>query len=220
LSKLWIKICGITRRQDALAAIDCGASAIGVVCFAASPRALGRAGPVLQDLSEQIRVVALFVDPTAEEVRQVCRSGLFNMLQFHGDESAAFCESFDLPYMKAIRVGEVLTGSGAGEALSKTEFLLERVTDYATAEMILLDSFDANLPGGTGKTFDWALAATVRRETQVKLVVAGGLNPGNVAQATTQIQPFGIDVSSGVEAAHGIKDLLKMQLFVEEARSV
>lgn len=181
---------------------------------------LDRALPVLQGLRDQIRVVALFVDPTASAVRQVCRSGLFDMLQFHGDEPAAFCESFDLPYMKAIKVGEAHKGNAAGRLLAKSEFLLDRLAAYPSAEMILLDSFDANMQGGTGKTFDWAVAATVCRKAHVKLVVAGGLNPDNVAKATTQIQPFGIDVSSGVEAAHGIKDLQKMRLFVEGARSV
>ena len=169
----------------------------------------------------KIRVVALFVDPVAAEVRQVSGSGLFDMLQFHGDEPAAFCESFDLPYMKAIKVGQEQQENEpiAVSTLAKSELLLDKIRDYAGAEMILLDSFDKKVSGGSGKTFDWAVAAAVRRQCGVKLVLAGGLDPANVETAVAQVQPYGVDVSSGVEASHGIKDLLKMQSFVAGARS-
>ena len=223
MSRLWIKICGVTRPQDARAAADMGATAIGMVFFARSPRAMTReaAYPILRELGGQIKVVALFVDAAAAEVRQVSSSGLFHMLQFHGDEPAAFCESFDLPYMKVIKVGQGPQGDRpvAVSTPAKSEVLLDKIHDYAGAEMILLDSFDKKVPGGTGKTFDWAVAAAVRRECGVKLVLAGGLNPVNVATAVAQVQPYGVDVSSGVEASHGIKDLLKMQRFVAGARS-
>lgn len=206
-----------------MAAADLGATAIGMVFFAPSPRAmtLDAAYPILRALGGQIKVVALFVDPDAAEVRQVSDSGLFHMLQFHGDEPAAFCESFDLPYMKAIKVGQGPQGDRpvAASARAKSEVLLDKIHDYAGAEMILLDSFDKKVSGGSGKTFDWAVAAAVRRECDVKLVLAGGLNPTNVATAVAQVRPYGVDVSSGVEASHGIKDLLKMQSFVAGARS-
>lgn len=185
---------------------------------------MAAATPILRELAGQIEAVALFVDPTAEEVKRVSGSGLFDLLQFHGDETAAFCESFDLPYMKAIKLGEgredsVMTGAPAP---SKSPFpsLLDRISCFASAKMILLDGYDSNVPGGTGKTFDWAMAASASRECDAKLVVAGGLNPANVASAVEQLKPFGVDVSSGVEASHGIKDLLKMRLFVEGASSV
>ncbi len=222
MSRLWIKICGVTRPQDAVAAVELGASAIGMVFFARSPRAmtLDAAYPILRELNRKIRVVALFVDPVAAEVRQVSGSGLFDMLQFHGDEPAAFCESFDLPYMKAIKVGQEQQENEpiAVSTLAKSELLLDKIRDYAGAEMILLDSFDKKVPGGTGKTFDWAVAAAVRRQCGVKLVLAGGLDPANVETAVAQVQPYGVDVSSGVEARHGIKDLQKMQRFVAGAR--
>ncbi|HAT25753.1 MAG TPA: phosphoribosylanthranilate isomerase [Gammaproteobacteria bacterium] len=222
MSRLWIKICGVTRPQDAVAAVELGASAIGMVFFARSPRAmtLDAAYPILRELNGKIRVVALFVDPVAAEVRQVSGSGLFDMLQFHGDEPAAFCESFDLPYMKAIKVGQEQQENEpiAVSTRAKSELLLDKIRDYAGAEMILLDSFDKKVPGGTGKTFDWAVAAAVRRQCGVKLVLAGGLDPANVETAVAQVQPYGVDVSSGVEARHGIKDLQKMQRFVAGAR--
>lgn len=205
-----------------MAAVELGASAIGMVFFARSPRAmtLDAAYPILRELNRKIRVVALFVDPVAAEVRQVSGSGLFDMLQFHGDEPAAFCESFDLPYMKAIKVGQEQQENEpiAVSTLAKSELLLDKIRDYAGAEMILLDSFDKKVPGGTGKTFDWAVAAAVRRQCGVKLVLAGGLDPANVETAVAQVQPYGVDVSSGVEARHGIKDLQKMQRFVAGAR--
>ena len=222
MSRLWIKICGVTRPQDAVAAVELGASAIGMVFFARSPRAmtLDAAYPILRELNGKIRVVALFVDPVAAEVRQVSGSGLFDMLQFHGDEPAVFCESFDLPYMKAIKVGQEQQENEpiAVSTRAKSELLLDKIRDYAGAEMILLDSFDKKVPGGTGKTFDWAVAAAVRRQCGVKLVLAGGLDPANVETAVAQVQPYGVDVSSGVEARHGIKDLQKMQKFVAGAR--
>jgi|TARA_B100000809_G_scaffold185862_1_gene184005 phosphoribosylanthranilate isomerase len=205
-----------------VAAVELGASAIGMVFFARSPRAmtLDAAYPILRELNRKIRVVALFVDPVAAEVRQVSGSGLFDMLQFHGDEPAAFCESFDLPYMKAIKVGQEQQENEpiAVSTLAKSELLLDKIRDYAGAEIILLDSFDKKVPGGTGKTFDWAVAAAVRRQCGVKLVLAGGLDPANVETAVAQVQPYGVDVSSGVEARHGIKDLQKMQRFVAGAR--
>lgn len=205
-----------------MAAVELGASAIGMVFFARSPRAmtLDAAYPILRELNGKIRVVALFVDPVAAEVRQVSGSGLFDMLQFHGDEPAAFCESFDLPYMKAIKVGQEQQENEpiAVSTRAKSELLLDKIRDYAGAEMILLDSFDKKVPGGTGKTFDWAVAAAVRRQCGVKLVLAGGLDPANVETAVAQVQPYGVDVSSGVEARHGIKDLQKMQRFVAGAR--
>ena len=212
----------MTRQLDAVAAADLGASAIGMVFYARSPRAmtLDAAYPILRELSGQIQVVALFVNSAAAEVRQVAGSGLFHMLQFHGDEPAAFCESFDLPYMKAVKVGQGQQGTApaAASTLAKSEVLLDKIRDYAGAEMILLDSYDKKVPGGSGRTFDWAVAAAVRRECGVRLVLAGGLNPVNVATAVAQVQPHGVDVSSGVEASHGIKDLLKMQRFVAGAR--
>ena len=126
-------------------------------------------------------------------------------LQFHGKESPAFCESFSLPYMKVFRVGE-------------SDNLAEEIQAYGSARYILLDSFDASAFGGTGKTFDWSVAARLVDELDADLVVAGGLSPGNVAEAVALIKPFGVDISSGVEAEKGIKDAQKMKLFIEGAK--
>ena len=206
-----------------MAAVELGASAIGMVFFARSPRAmtLDAAYPILRELNGKIRVVALFVDPVAAEVRQVSGSGLFDMLQFHGDEPAVFCESFGLPYMKAIKVGQEQQENEpiAVSTRAKSELLLDKIRDYAGAEMILLDSFDKKVPGGTGKTFDWAVAAAVRRQCGVKLVLAGGLDPANVETAVAQVLPYGVDVSSGVERERGTKDAGLIAAFCAAVRA-
>lgn len=209
MPNIWIKICGITRQQDALAASELGADAIGLVFYPASARAvtLDQACMILQDVPDTVDVVALFVDPLAPSVHDVVEAGLVDYLQFHGQETAEFCESFGLPYMKAFRVQ-------AGQDLKSG------IGRYVSAEMILLDSFDEKAPGGTGKVFDWSQATPLAQEEEIKLVLAGGLNPNNIGLAIDQVNPYGVDVSSGVEQSPGIKDPLKMKLFMEGARSV
>ena len=209
LSNLWIKICGITRQQDALAAAELGASAVGLVFYRLSPRRVevGQVGKILEGLPEPVRVVALFVDPEPADVTAVVNLGSVDLLQFHGYESADFCESFGLPYMKAIRVG------------SESD-LSAQIADYKSAEFVLLDSFDEKVPGGTGKSFDWDRIATIVRSESLKLILAGGLNPENIRQAIAKVKPFGVDVSSGVESSPGMKDPGKLKLFIEGARSV
>ena len=209
LSNLWIKICGITRQQDALAAAELGASALGLNFYKPSPRCvdMGRAEEILEGLPESVRVVALFVDPEPGDVVDVVSSGLVDLLQFHGNESAQYCESFGLPYMKAIRVGSESDLSG-------------QIANYRSAEFILLDSFDEKVPGGTGKSFDWGRIETIVRSESLKLVLAGGLNPDNIRKAIARVAPFGVDVSSGVESSPGIKNPQKLKSFIEGARSV
>ncbi len=207
MHKPWIKICGITRHEDALLAAELGADAIGLNFYAPSPRAIGvdQVEDVVGNLGRQILVVGLFVDPDRELVDSVIATGKIDCLQFHGKESPAFCESFSLPYMKVFRVGE-------------SDNLAEEIQAYGSARYILLDSFDASAFGGTGKTFDWSVAARLVDELDADLVVAGGLSPGNVAEAVALIKPFGVDISSGVEAEKGIKDAQKMKLFIEGAK--
>lgn len=209
MSPIWIKICGITRAEDAHAAAALGVNAIGLVFYARSPRAVTahRAEAVLADVSKSLEVFALFVNPGREEVEAVLRVRRIDHLQFHGEESAAFCESFGLPYMKAFRV------QSATAVLSDLE-------SYGSAERILLDSYEKNMPGGTGKTFDWLQAKTIRSQAMQPVVLAGGLRPDNVCNAIATVRPFGIDVSSGVEASPGVKDLEKLRSFVEGVRSV
>lgn len=209
MSPTWIKICGITRADDALAAVALGVDAIGLVFYAPSPRAVtpASAAAILADVDDTVEVYALFVNPGREEVSAALTVGRIDHLQFHGEEPAAFCASFGLPYMKAFRVQVATT-------------VLADLENYGSAERVLLDSYERNVPGGTGKTFDWADAADIVAQSSGQVVLAGGLQPENVVEAITTVRPYGVDVSSGVEVSPGIKDLNKLQAFVKGVRSV
>lgn len=204
LRNTWIKICGITRSQDASAAAELGADAIGLVFFAKSPRAVTvqDVAEIVQDLPRSLEVVALFVNPDKGLVQEVVDTGHIDLLQFHGSESAAFCEQFSRPYMKAI-------------AVKDESQLASEIESYSSAKYILLDSYDPGLPGGTGKTFDWEKVEAVAESQKSRLVLAGGLTPDNVQTAIKEVRPFGVDVSSGVEARKGIKDFGKIKSFIE-----
>ena len=214
MADIWIKICGITRAGDASAAIALGANAIGVVCYPPSGRHVpsGRISEILGGIDREVEVFALFVNPAPEDVREVIDSGLFSGLQFHGEESAAFCESFGLPYMKALRV--------RGD-----EDLRPVADSFASADRILLDTWDSAGYGGTGKTFRWDVAARLVASGRDNIVIAGGLDAGNVARAIREVGVglFGVDVSSGVEARTGmrtgIKSISKVADFIKEARN-
>ena len=208
MADIWIKICGITRAEDARAAIDLGADAIGLVCFPPSARHVPRLrfGEVLEQVRDEVEVYALFVNPEPAEVRATVSTGLFSGLQFHGDEPAGFCESFGLPYMKALRV------RGDSD-------LRQQIEGFGSARKILLDAFDESSYGGTGKTFRWEIAADLVAAGAGNIVVAGGLHDGNVAAAIHQVRPFGVDVSSGVEAEPGVKDPGKLRAFMREVRN-
>ena len=208
MADIWIKICGITRAEDARAAVDLGADAIGLVCFPPSARHVPRPrfGEVLERIRDEVEVYALFVNPEPAEVRATVSTGLFSGLQFHGDEPAGFCESFGLPYMKALRV------RGDSD-------LRRQIGGFGSARRILLDAFDESSYGGTGKSFRWEIAADLVAAGAGNVVVAGGLHDGNVAAAIHQVRPSGVDVSSGVEAEPGVKDLSKLRAFMREARS-
>ncbi len=208
MQKTWIKICGITRALDALAAAELGADAIGVVIYPKSPRAVtvDELAGITAGLEDYVAVVALFVDPEPELVRSVIQTGSVNLLQFHGSESPEFCDQFALPYMKAVAV--------------KGDSNLEELTaPYDSARYILLDSYDSIMPGGTGKTFDWNKVERLSERQQSRLVLAGGLAPDNVRLAIETVRPFGVDVSSGVEASKGIKDVEKMKSFIEGVKA-
>ncbi len=196
-----IKICGITRVADAVAAARAGADAIGLVFVDASPRAvdLQTANEISRALPPFTLRVGLFMDPSVERVRAVLDALDLDRLQFHGSEPAAFCEQFGRPYIKAMAMG------GA----EPPDF-----SAHANASALLLDSHAPGEPGGTGRAFDWA-----RRQTPARAwILAGGLNPGNVRQAVLRLQPPAVDVSSGVEASPGIKDDSLVRRFIEEAR--
>jgi phosphoribosylanthranilate isomerase len=199
-----VKICGITRVEDALAAARLGARALGFVFVAASPRCItaSRAQEIMRRLPPFVATVALFVDPGAAEVEQVLRDVHFDLLQFHGDESPQFCRQFKLPYVKAVRVR------------SDTD-LLQYARLYADARALLLDAFVPGSHGGTGVAFDWSL---IPRELPAPVILSGGLKPENVADAIRRVRPWAVDVSSGVESSPGVKDERKMAAFIESVR--
>ena len=201
-----IKICGITREQDALAAAAAGADAIGLVFYAPSPRAVdaAQAARIVAALPPFVTTVGLFVDAEPAAVRAVLAEVPLDLLQFHGEESDDYCRQFGRPYLKAVRV-------------RSADQLQDVAAQWPGAAGILLDSYKPGVPGGTGEVFDWRL---VPRERDWNLVLAGGLAAGNVRQAIDEMQPWAVDVSGGVEAANGIKDVAKINAFVQEVKRV
>jgi phosphoribosylanthranilate isomerase len=199
--KTRIKICGITREEDARHAARAGADAIGLV-FAPSPRrvAIADAAGIVAALPPFVSSVALFVNPTLDEVRAVVAALHPDLLQFHGEETPEFCRAAGHPYIKAARVRPGLD-------------LVEYAARYRDARGLLLDAWSPDAHGGTGHRFDWSL---IPRDLPLPVVLAGGLAPGNVADAVRAVRPWAVDVSSGVEAAKGIKDAAKVAAFIEE----
>jgi len=199
-----VKICGITRPGDGLAAAQAGADAIGLVFYPPSPRFLSteRAAEIRDALPPFVQTVALFVNPDAAQVAQVLGRVKPGMLQFHGDETAEFCAQFGAPFVKACRIRPGVDVS-------------QYLQPFSRAAAWLLDSFVPEY-GGVGESFDWAL---VPRGLPRPLILSGGLDPKNVARAIRAVRPWGVDVSSGVESAKGIKDAGKMAAFVAEVRN-
>jgi phosphoribosylanthranilate isomerase len=190
------KICGITRIKDALAAVEYGADAIGLVFYKHSPRCVSveQAAAISAALPPFVSVVALFVDPTQAEVNAVLSQVRINVLQFHGNEPEAVCTQYGLPYLKAIRVK------------SDTN-LIQYAQSYQSAKALLLDTYSEHAVGGTGQVFDWSL---IPKNLSIPVILAGGLTPENVRDAVKQVQPYAVDVSGGVEASKGIKDPVKV----------
>lgn len=195
-----VKICGITRVEDALAAVQHGCDAVGLVFYAKSPRYvnLEQAARIVTGLPPFVSAVGLFVDAEPQEVQTVLANVRLDLLQFHGDESPQACRQFGIPYMKAIRVK------------SDTN-LLQCASDYADARALLLDTYCEGMAGGTGKLFDWKL---IPRSLSSSIVLAGGLNAENVGDAIRQVRPYAVDVSGGVESSKGIKDAGKIAAFM------
>lgn len=200
-----VKICGITRVEDALVAAHAGAHAIGLIFHDRSPRIVPHdiARRVVDALPPFVTPVALFVDARPDDVKRVIAEVRPQLLQFHGDESPEFCESFDMPYIKAVKVRPGVD-------------LLQYARDYRTAKGLLLDAFVAGSHGGTGSTFDWAL---IPQQFPLPLILAGGLHQDNVADAIRRVRPWAVDVSSGVEATKGIKDAARIAAFIRGARN-
>jgi len=196
-----VKICGITRVEDALDAARLGADAIGLVFYAGSPRAVTveAAGAIAAALPPFIARVGLFVNAAEEEVRAVLGRVSLDVLQFHGDESPEECARYGWPYIKAIRVREGIDLNRLAE-------------DHAQAGAFLLDSFTPGIWGGSGRSFDWSLVSGGFKKP---LILAGGLTADNVAEAIAAVRPYAVDVSGGVEQSKGVKDPVKMRAFIE-----
>ena len=208
MSRTRIKICGITRIEDALCAASAGAEAIGLIFYAPSPRAvtIEQATSISDVLPPFVSTVALFVNASVHEVDDVLRHLRPSILQFHGDEDAAFCTQFGVPFIKAIRVGETMRPAN----------LLEYADEFKTARAVLLDTLAQGLYGGSGESFDWKLIPTEMRR---RVLLSGGLHPENVSGAIQLIRPWAVDVSSGVEASKGVKDHARIHKFIEEVRN-
>lgn len=200
-----VKICGITRLEDALAAARAGAVAIGLVFYAASPRCvtLAKAAEIIRALPPFITTVGLFVNASADEVRAALAEVPVELLQFHGEETPEFCRQFGRPYVKAVRVGPGVD-------------LLQYVRAYHDAKALLLDTFVEGLQGGSGVTFDWSL---IPRDLALPVILSGGLTAENVTDAVRRVRPLAVDVSSGVESAKGIKDASKIAAFMKGVRN-
>lgn len=205
MSAVRIKICGITRIEDALAAVAAGADAIGLVFYAKSPRAVtpAQAKAIVAALPPFVTSVGLFVDMPRAELKQLLAEVPLDLLQFHGDESPEDCAGHGRPFIKALRVKP---GDDVAAAIAR----------YPDAAGILLDTYVPGTPGGTGEAFDWSL---VPRDAAKPVVLAGGLTPENVGDAIRQVRPYAVDVSGGVEASKGIKDAAKIKAFIQRARA-
>ena len=203
-----VKICGITRIEDALAAVNAGADAIGLVFYAQSPRCvtIEQAQKIVAAIPPFVSVVGLFVNASKAEIERVLSKVRLDILQFHGDETSSECEQIKLPYYKAIRV-------------KADTNLLQCAVEFNSAKALLLDAHSESAFGGTGQTFDWNL---IPKSLTKPVILAGGLTAENVGSAIKRVQPYAVDVSGGVEKSKGVKDAAKIAAFmqaVEQSRS-
>ena len=204
MNKTAVKICGLTREEDALAAAQLGAHALGFVFYPPSPRHIDarRAAQIIRQLPPFVTTVGLFVNADAAEVLRILDEVPLGLLQFHGDETPQYCAQFRKPYIKALRVRP------------ETD-LLQYALGFKDARGLLLDAYVAGIPGGTGESFDWDL---IPPGLPLPVVLSGGLYNANVGAAIQRVRPCAVDVSSGVEASRGIKDMQKMQDFFKGVR--
>lgn len=198
-----IKICGITNIDDAMAAVDYGADALGFNFFKKSPRYVDphKAAEIIARLPPFIVPVAVFVNEREERIREILQSACIHGVQFHGDETPEFCQRFGNSVIKAFQI--------------KDKESIKHMAHYRVSAY-LLDSYREGARGGTGATFDWHLAVVAK--TFGRIILAGGLNPDNVAEAVKLVQPYGVDVAGGVEREKGIKDHTKLKKFIVEVR--
>ncbi|MEI6353853.1 MAG: phosphoribosylanthranilate isomerase [Methylococcus sp.] len=197
-----VKICGLTRIEDALAAVRLGADALGLVFYPESPRVVSVevARSIIERLPPFITIVGLFVNEDPGTIADIVSEVRLDLLQFHGDETEADCQGFGRPFIKAIRMRSDLDLPAA-------------LARFPGASGFLVDAFEADAMGGTGRAFDWGRLTQAMAQN---LIVAGGLRPDNVTAALKALRPYALDVSSGVEAQKGIKDEAKMAAFLSE----
>jgi phosphoribosylanthranilate isomerase len=206
-ARVRIKLCGMTRVEDALEAAHLGADAIGLIFADTSPRRLdiAQAAAIARAMPPFVARVALFLDQDAERVARVLAEVPVDLLQFHGREDAAFCRAFGKPWLKVVPMADV-------------DDVPAFAARYPDAAGFLLDSHGAGAAGGSGRTFDWSRAADAVARLARPVLLAGGLKPENVHAAVTAVKPWAVDVSSGVEASPGIKDHARMATFIDEVR--
>ena len=203
-----VKICGITRVDDAISAVNAGADAIGLVFYAPSPRcvSIAQAKAIVAAIPPFVSVVGLFVNATTAEIQSVLLQVRLDIIQFHGDETPQHCEQacaqINLPYYKAIRV-------------KPDTNLLQYAIDFKAAKALLLDTYSEQAYGGTGHVFDWNL---IPKNLTKPIILAGGLVPDNVTDAIKKVQPYAVDVSGGVESSKGIKDAAKIAAFMQAVK--
>jgi len=200
-----VKICGITSVEDGCAAARAGADAIGLVFYRASPRYISpaEAAQVVKALPPFVSSVGLFVNHSADQVKEICEQVELDLLQFHGDESPQECAQSGRRFVKAIR-------------MAPSQPVVDMIREYKQAAGLLLDSFDASKYGGSGETFDWQ---RVPKNCGMPLILAGGLNSANVAAAITAVRPYAVDVSSGVESSPGIKSVRQLSEFITTVKN-
>ena len=201
-----IKICGLTDPENSKQIASLDIHAIGLVFFNESPRAVSieQANEIIQELPPFINKVGLFVNASSNFVDQVLNSVNIDTIQFHGDESSSDCSQFQMPFIKAIRMREGIN-------------LLSQAEEFSSASGLLLDSFEEDSYGGTGKSFDWNL---IKNNLDLPIILAGGLNKDNVMSAIEKTEPYAIDISSGVEVDKGIKDIGKTKEIIEIVKSI
>ena len=199
-----VKICGMTQFKDAKFAVEQGADAVGFIFYKKSPRSvtMKEAREMIAKLPPFVDTVGVFVNETADRVNRIADYCGLDLVQFHGDESPAFCKKIRRRVIKAFRIRDLQS--------------IKQLNKY-TVSGFLLDTFIENLHGGTGKTFDWNLALPAKKIGPV--ILAGGLGPLNIRQAISQVRPYGVDVCSGVENKPGVKDPEKVRTFLENIRS-
>jgi len=202
MTSVFIKVCGITRAGDARHAVEQGATALGFVLWPKSPRAItaDRAAEIVAELPAHVLSVGVFVNESIDSIRTTAEHVGLTAVQLHGDEPPAYADALEWPVIRAVSVGEINLAADA----------------WSPDTALLVDNIDPVLRGGTGSAVDWTRAAGIAKTRRV--VLAGGLTPDNVATAIRAVHPFGVDVSSGVEWAPGVKDLDKVAQFISNAR--